>query len=153
MQKYQGNAHGETDTLKVAVTTLEQRDVAMQGTVSSATATIQQLGEALAASTAAPAAAGTDKGPILELKAVQSLDKYNGDRAQFRKWREGLWVAIYGTKRRWREIMDWTEQRKATDTVHTLRAKYDEIQADKGWPEFDTVNEWMHTVLVSKTEG
>ena len=75
----QGKVQGEIDTLKVAVTTLEQRDVAMQGTVSSATARIQQLGDAMAASAAAPATAGTDKGSILELKAIQNLEKYNGD--------------------------------------------------------------------------
>ena len=82
----------------------------------------------MAASAAAPATAGTDKGSILELKAIQNLDKCNGDRAQFRKWREALRVAIYGTKRRWKEIRDLIEQRKATDTVHTLKAKYEEIQ-------------------------
>ena len=53
----QSKMQGEIDALKGGVTTLEQRDVAMQGAISSVMMRTQQLGEAITA----PAPAGTDK--------------------------------------------------------------------------------------------
>ena len=99
---------------------------------------------------------GEGRGSITELKSVQALEKYSGDRGQFGRFRDELEEAICGNYTGWRGVLDYIgnqELEVAITEDEYNRQRAENPKATAGWPLYDKINSGLWSVLVLKTLG